>query len=92
MLYTNMNQKRWWITLIIFITFACIVIGIIAAIVNETPVVAEWKELLLLLLGAFIGSFNKAADFWFGKEDKDKLLIEKIDDEDDESVRKDGTV
>ncbi len=42
----------------------------------------SWKELLLLLLGAFVGNLNKVIDFWFSNEDRDKMLVQKMDEED----------
>jgi hypothetical protein len=42
----------------------------------------EWKELLMLLLGAFIGSYGKIIDYWFSDTDKDKMLVQKMDEED----------
>jgi hypothetical protein len=52
------------------------------AISLQTPMAAEWKELLLLLLGAFIGSYGKIIDYWFSDTDKDKMLVQKMDEED----------
>jgi hypothetical protein len=52
------------------------------AIGLQTPMAAEWKELLLLLLGAFIGSYGKIIDYWFSDTDKDKMLVQKMDEED----------
>ena len=46
----------------------------------------EWKELLLLLLGALIGSYGKIIDYWFSDTDKDKMLVQKMDEEDGESL------
>jgi hypothetical protein len=46
----------------------------------------EWKELLLLLLGAFIGSYGKIIDYWFSDTDKDKMLVQKMDEEDGVSL------
>jgi hypothetical protein len=46
----------------------------------------EWKELLLLLLGAFIGSYGKIIDYWFSDTDKDKMLVQKMDEEDGTSL------
>jgi hypothetical protein len=47
---------------------------------------SEWKELLLLLLGAFIGSYGKIIDYWFSDTDKDKMLVQKMDEEDGVSL------
>jgi hypothetical protein len=35
-----------------------------------------------LLLGAFIGSYGKIIDYWFSDTDKDKMLVQKMDEED----------
>jgi hypothetical protein len=47
---------------------------------------AAWKELLMLLLGAFIGSYGKIIDYWFSDTDKDKMLVQKMDEEDGTSM------
>jgi len=52
----------------------------------DTQVGQEWKELLLLLLGAFIGSYGKIIDYWFSDTDKDKMLVQKMDEEDGVSL------
>ena len=59
-----------------------IIAGIFTAIMVKFPASAEWKELLLLLLGAFIGSYGKIIDYWFSDQDKDKMLVQKMDEED----------
>ena len=56
------------------------------AITSKTPASAEWKELLLLMLGAFIGSYGKIIDYWFSDTDKDKMLVQKMDEEDGTSM------
>jgi hypothetical protein len=56
--------------------------GIFASIVTKSEIAGEWKELLLLLLGAFIGSYGKIIDYWFSDTDKDKMLVQKMDEED----------
>jgi hypothetical protein len=59
-----------------------IIAGIFAAVTTGTPMAAAWKELLMLLLGAFIGSYGKIIDYWFSDTDKDKMLVQKMDEED----------
>jgi hypothetical protein len=53
---------------------------------GKTPMSTEWKELMLLLLGAFIGSYGKIIDYWFSDTDKDKMLVQKMDEEDGVSL------
>ena len=37
-------------------------------------------------LGAFIGSFSKVIDYWFSDGEKDKVLFQKMDEEDGEAL------
>jgi hypothetical protein len=46
----------------------------------------SWKEMLLILFGAFVGNLNKVVDYWFNSEDRDKMLIQKVDEEDGTSL------
>jgi hypothetical protein len=60
--------------------------GMFFAIFSKSEIAGEWKELLLLLLGAFIGSYGKIIDYWFSDTDKDKMLVQKMDEEDGTSL------
>lgn len=81
-LLNKMMSRRWYITALVLGGFMLIIGGMFMAIGLKTPMAAEWKELLLLLLGAFIGSYGKIIDYWFSDTDKDKMLVQKMDEED----------
>ena len=81
-LLNAMMKRRWYITAMVLGGFMLIIGGIFAAITLQTPMAAAWKELLMLLLGAFIGSYGKIIDYWFSDTDKDKMLVQKMDEED----------
>jgi hypothetical protein len=81
-LLNAMMRRRWYITAMVLGGFMVIIGGIFAAISLQTPMAAAWKELLMLLLGAFIGSYGKIIDYWFSDTDKDKMLVQKMDEED----------
>jgi len=85
-LLNSMMLRRWLMTLIVLITFMLTTFGIVISIHMDTDVGQEWKELLLLLLGAFIGSYGKIIDYWFSDTDKDKMLVQKMDEEDGVSL------
>ena len=85
-LLNQMMKRRWLMTLIVLITFMFTTFGILISIHVDTVVGQEWKELLLLLLGAFIGSYGKIIDYWFSDTDKDKMLVQKMDEEDGVSL------
>jgi fatty acid desaturase len=84
-LLSDTMKRRWGITAMVLITFMLIVAGITMAVYNQTTIDGEWKELLLLMLGAFIGSYGKIIDYWFSDTDKDKMLVQKMDEEDGQS-------
>ena len=81
-LLTSLMQKRWYVTATVLGLFIIITLGIFSAIVLEVPMAAAWKELLMLLLGAFIGSYGKIIDYYYSDSDKDKMLVQKMDEED----------
>jgi hypothetical protein len=85
-LLSTMMNRRWMITFIVLLTFCILAMGIVVSIHIGSEVVGEWKELLLLLLGAFIGSYGKIIDYWFSDTDKDKMLVQKMDEEDGVSL------
>jgi hypothetical protein len=81
-LLNKMMARRWYITAMVLGGFMFIIGGMFAAIAAKTEIAGEWKELILLLLGAFIGSYGKIIDYWFSDTDKDKMLVQKMDEED----------
>jgi hypothetical protein len=78
----QMQSNRWKITAIVLGLFFMIILGINSGIFFGVKVGEDWKELLLFLLGAFVGNLNKVVDYWFNSEDRDKMLIQKVDEED----------
>jgi len=78
----NMQANRWKITVIVLFLFFFIIAGINSAVFFGVTIAESWKELLLILLGAFVGNLNKVVDYWFTSEDRDKMLIQKVDEED----------
>jgi hypothetical protein len=82
----QMQANRWKITAIVLGLFTLIIVGINAAVFVGASIGEDWKEMLLILLGAFVGNLNKVVDYWFNSEDRDKMLIQKVDEEDGVSL------
>jgi hypothetical protein len=82
----QMQSNRWKITSIVLFLFFFIIFGINVAVFFDVTIKESWKELLLILLGAFVGNLNKVVDYWFNSEDRDKMLIQKVDEEDGVSL------
>jgi hypothetical protein len=78
--------RRWWISLVIMLTFLLIIIGVVLGVNTDHKISSEWKELIILMLGAFLGSFNKVIDYWFSDVTKDKMFADKMDDEADKKI------
>ena len=88
----SVMKRRWFITAIVLFTFFGTILAIFMAILAKTQMSGEWKELLLLLLGAFIGSYGKIIDYWFSDQDKDKMLVQKMDEEDGVTLSNTGNM
>ena len=82
----QMQANRWRITAIVLGLFTLIIVGINAGVFMGATIGEDWKEMLLILLGAFVGNLNKVVDYWFNSEDRDKMLIQKVDEEDGNSL------
>jgi uncharacterized membrane protein SpoIIM required for sporulation len=82
----EMQNNRWRITAIILGLFTLIIVGINSGVFLGVQIGQDWKEMLLILLGAFVGNLNKVIDYWFNSEDRDKMLIQKVDEEDGVSL------
>lgn len=82
----EMQNNRWRITAIVLGLFTLIIVGINAGVFLGASIGEDWKEMLLILLGAFVGNLNKVVDYWFNSEDRDKMLIQKVDEEDGVSL------
>ena len=90
-IFQKIMSVRWYITLITMITLLAILCGIVLSIIVKAHMGQEWKEILLLILGAFIGSYNRVIDFWFNNSQRDQIMLQKIDEEDNslESTKSD---
>lgn len=84
------NRNRLWITIVTLLILFGIVFGLGYAMVWGVEMTAPWRELLLLILGAFIGAYGKVMDYWFADTEKDMLLIEQITGQPRHSIRRDS--
>ena len=82
----QMQSNRWKITLVVLFLFFFIILGINSAVFFGIEIQENWKEMLLILFGAFVGNLNKVVDYWFNSEDRDKMLIQKVDEEDGQAL------
>ena len=64
----NEVRHRIILSIVIVLSFLLTIHGITVAMSNNMELHDDWKELLLLLLGAMIGNFGKVVDYWFNSK------------------------
>ena len=75
------RQSRKWYVSIAVVGLFSIILGLMIIFMSQGKDVTEgWKEILLLMLGGFVGSFAKVIDFWFNNAEDDVKLLEHADD------------
>ena len=74
------QSKKWYISIAVVALFSIILGLMIYFMSNGVDVQGGWKEILLLMLGGFVGSFAKVIDFWFNNAEDDVKLLEHADD------------
>tara|TARA_R100001015_G_C4552859_1_gene114328 strand:- start:135 stop:449 length:315 start_codon:yes stop_codon:yes gene_type:complete len=74
------QSRKWYVSIAVVGMFAFI-LGLMIFFMSQGKDVTEgWKEILLLMLGGFVGSFAKVIDFWFNNQENDNKLLEHADD------------
>jgi len=74
------QSRKWYVSIAVVCMFAVILILMIYFMAQGKDVTEGWKEILLLMLGGFVGSFAKVIDFWFNNQENDNKLLEHADD------------
>ena len=74
------SQRKWYSTISIIAIFAMILALMMLFVALVKDISEGWKEVLLLLIGAFVGSWSKVIDFWFNNAEQDNTLLENASD------------
>ena len=74
------QSRKWYISIAVVSLFSVILGLMIFFMAQGKDVTSGWKEILLLMLGGFVGSFAKVIDFWFNNAEDDVKLLEHADD------------
>ena len=75
------SQRKWYATLSIIFIFAVIIVLMMVFMALGKDLTAGWKEVLLVMVGAFVGSWGKVIDFWFNNSEQDNTLLETASDD-----------
>ena len=74
------QSRKWYVSIAVVGLFSFILALMIFFMAQGKDVTEGWKEILLLMLGGFVGSFAKVIDFWFNNQENDNKLLEHADD------------
>ena len=74
------QSRKWYVSIAVVGMFSLILALMIYFMSSGVDVMGGWKEILLLMLGGFVGSFAKVIDFWFNNAEDDVKLLEHADD------------
>ena len=74
------QSRKWYVSISEVAIFSFILAMMIYYMSEGKDVTDGWKEILLLMLGGFVGSFAKVIDFWFNNQENDNKLLEHADD------------
>ena len=74
------NSKKWMLSfLLVCILFTIIFLMLIFVALGK-DITEGWKEVLFVLLGAFVSSFSKLIDFWFDNQEAENSLLKSAQD------------
>ena len=74
------SERKWYSTISIIAIFAMILALMMLFVALDKDISEGWKEVLLVLIGAFVGSWSKVIDFWFNNAEQDNTLLESAND------------
>ena len=74
------NSKKWHLSFFLVLILFMIIFLMMGMVAVGKDVTEEWKEVLLVLLGAFVASFSKLIDFWFNNQEAENALLEASQD------------
>ena len=74
------NSKKWHLSFFLVLILFMIIFLMMGMVAVGKDVPEEWKEGLLVLLGAFVASFSKLIVFWFNNQESENALLKAAQD------------
>ena len=75
------SQRKWYATISIIFIFGLIITLMMGFMALGKDLTAGWIEVLLVMVGACVGSWGKVIDFWFNNSEQDNTLLETASDD-----------
>ena len=74
------NSKKWMLSFCLVMILFTIIFLMMMFVAIGKDITEGWKEILLVLLGAFVSSFSKLIDFWFNNQEAENALLKAAQD------------
>ena len=74
------SERKWFATIAVISIFGALLIMMLSFIAMGKDLMPEWKEILLVMLGAFVGSFSRVIDHYFNNSQAEEKLLESAND------------
>ena len=73
-------RKRFWVTMLMIMLFFYLIAVLSAGILGMIELTGGWKDILNIMLGAYLATFSKVINFWFDSSKDDSKLLEAAND------------
>ena len=74
------SERKWFATIAVISIFGALLVMMLSFIAMGKDLMPEWKEILLVMLGAFVGSFSRVIDHYFNNSQAEEKLLESAND------------
>ena len=74
------NSKKWMLSFLLVCILFTIIFLMLVFVAMGRDITEGWKEVLFVLLGAFVSSFSKLIDFWFNNQEAENSLLKAAQD------------
>ena len=73
-------KKRFWVTLMMLILFFYLLAILSGGILGMVELTGGWKDILNIMLGAYLATFAKVINFWFDSSKDDSKIMDAAND------------
>ena len=73
-------RKRFWVTLLMIILFFYLLAILSGGILGMVELTGGWKDILNIMLGAYLATFAKVINFWFDSSKDDSKILDAAND------------
>ena len=67
-------RKRFWVTMLMIVLFFYLLAILSGGILGMVELTGGWKDILNIMLGAYLATFAKVINFWFDSSKDDSKI------------------